>query len=102
MHKKLVCYSALHYTPPPFKRRLPWDTCGWWSPLQTYSGSLPLTSFTLIKSLVLLRTLRVLDRVLYWPQPLRIGLDMDKAEGRGSPADVQLLLSSDPKDKGAS
>lgn len=68
-------------------------------------GTLPLASFALIRSLVLLKILMALERVLYWPQPglLEAGVNMDEDEGPGSPAKFQLLpcSSSDPSDKGA-
>lgn len=68
-------------------------------------GTLPLASFALIRSLVLLKILMALERVLYWsqPGPLETGVNMDEDEGPGSPAQFQLLpcSSSDPSDKGA-
>lgn len=67
--------------------------------------TVPLASFTLIKCFALLRILRALERVLYWPEPgpLGMGVDTDEGEGPGSPAGFQLLLwwSSDTRDRGA-
>lgn len=73
----------------------------WFYPLQTCYGTVPLASFTLFGSLVLLRTFRALERVPYWPQLGPLGMGVDMGAGPGSPAEIQRLLwwSSDTRDE---